>query len=287
MQIIAAAGSGKTEVVSQRVASLLADGEPAESIVAFTFTEKAAAELKERIRQRVDGRSSASAATDQLGRLFVGTIHAYCFRLLQTHVPRVRDLHAARREPARQPALPRGRTGSSSSSSTRTASCSAASSAFQRERRRRRERAARLDDLPDGVPGRRSSAYYAMLDRYRFMSFGTQIVRAVEALEDPDVHATVTADLRHLIVDEYQDVNPAQERLIELLAKPHGTADLVVVGDDDQAIYQWRGSNVDNIVDLRRPLRRRHAVQPARQPALAARRSSSSRTRSPRRSPGG
>ena len=86
MQIIAAAGSGKTEVVSQRVASLLADGEPAESIVAFTFTEKAAAELKERIRQRVTARLGR-AATDQLGRLYVGTIHGYCFRLLQTHVP--------------------------------------------------------------------------------------------------------------------------------------------------------------------------------------------------------
>ena len=80
------------------------------------------------------------------------------------------------------------------------------------------------------------------------MSFGTQIIRAVEALGDPEVHAKVTADLQHLIVDEYQDVNPAQERLIELLAKPNGQADLVVVGDDDQAIYQWRGSAVANIV---------------------------------------
>src|SRR3954452_16635792 len=87
VQIIAAAGSGKTEVVSQRVASLLAEGEPAESIVAFTFTEKAAAELKERIRDRVTARMGATA-TDQLGRVYVGTIHGYCFRLLQTHVQR-------------------------------------------------------------------------------------------------------------------------------------------------------------------------------------------------------
>lgn len=87
IQIIAAAGSGKTEVVSQRVASLLADGEAPESIVAFTFTEKAAAELKERIRERVTARMGVGA-TDQLGRLFVGTIHAYCFRMLQTYVPR-------------------------------------------------------------------------------------------------------------------------------------------------------------------------------------------------------
>lgn len=87
IQIIAAAGSGKTEVVSQRVASLLSDGEAPESIVAFTFTEKAASELKERIRERVTARMGIEA-TDQLGRLFVGTIHAYCFRMLQTYVPR-------------------------------------------------------------------------------------------------------------------------------------------------------------------------------------------------------
>lgn len=87
LQIIAAAGSGKTEVVSQRVAELLRCGEPAESIVAFTFTEKAADELKERIRRRVTY-FIGSGAEDQLGRLYVGTIHGYCFRLLQTYVPK-------------------------------------------------------------------------------------------------------------------------------------------------------------------------------------------------------
>src|SRR3954470_13858129 len=86
VQIIAAAGSGKTEVVSQRVASLLRDGEPPESIVAFTFTEKAAEELKERIRERSVALLGPSA-TDKLGHLYVGTIHGYCFRLLQTYVP--------------------------------------------------------------------------------------------------------------------------------------------------------------------------------------------------------
>src|SRR3954468_24946808 len=87
VQIIAAAGSGKTEVVSQRVAAMLQEREPAESIVAFTFTEKAATELKERIRQRVTAKLG-DAATDRLGRLYVGTIHGYCFQLLQTHVPK-------------------------------------------------------------------------------------------------------------------------------------------------------------------------------------------------------
>src|SRR3954451_23043515 len=87
LQIIAAAGSGKTEVVSQRVASLLAEDVPARSIVAFTFTERAATELKNRIALRVEQRLGRSAL-DVIGGLFVGTIHAYCFRLLQQHVPR-------------------------------------------------------------------------------------------------------------------------------------------------------------------------------------------------------
>src|SRR3954468_8660727 len=87
LQIIASAGSGKTEVVSQRVADLIAEGVPAGAIVAFTFTERAADELKTRIADRVEGRLGRRAL-DRLNGLFVGTIHAYCFRLLQQHVPR-------------------------------------------------------------------------------------------------------------------------------------------------------------------------------------------------------
>jgi DNA helicase-2/ATP-dependent DNA helicase PcrA len=87
LQIIAAAGSGKTEVVSQRVADLLVDGIAPAGIVAFTFTERAAAELRHRIAERAEERLGRPVL-DKLGGLFVGTIHAYCFRLLQTHVPR-------------------------------------------------------------------------------------------------------------------------------------------------------------------------------------------------------
>lgn len=246
VQIIAAAGSGKTEVVSQRVAELLVGGEDPSSIVAFTFTEKAAEELKERIRLRVVARLGDSG-TDKLGQLFVGTIHAFCFRLLQTYVPKYETytpldsnqlVNLLYREGTRlglKALDPNGRL-------------FRAVNAFQRSVDVIENELLGFSDIPAGEFRTTLSKYYNMLDDYRFMSFGTQIVRAVEALDDPQTHARVTKDLRHLIVDEYQDVNPAQERLIELLAKPHGQADLVVVGDDDQAIYQWRGSNVDNIV---------------------------------------
>ncbi len=245
LQIIAAAGSGKTEVVSQRVASLIAGGEPPESIVAFTFTEKAAEELKDRIRLRVTA-LIGEEATDQLGRLFVGTIHAYCFRLLQTHVPAYEMytpldanqlVNLLYREGSRLKLKQFG-----------AGKLFRGIAAFQRSADVVENELIDAASLPPGDFRDTLVSYYEMLDGYQFMSFGTQIVRAVEALADPTTHAKVTADLRHLVVDEYQDVNPAQERLIELLAKPVGTADLVVVGDDDQAIYQWRGSNVSNIV---------------------------------------
>lgn len=246
IQIIAAAGSGKTEVVSQRVASLLADGEAPESIVAFTFTEKSASELKERIRERVTARMGAEA-TDQLGRLFVGTIHAYCFRMLQTYVPRYETytpldanqltnfVYQVSRFIGITDLTPNDGTFKSIAT-------------FQRGIDVIENELIDVESLPASDFKTAVHSYYATLDRYQFMSFGTQIVRAVEALADPKVLAAVTAPLRHLIVDEYQDVNPAQEKLVELLAKPHGTADVVVVGDDDQAIYQWRGSSVANIV---------------------------------------
>ncbi len=87
LQIIASAGSGKTEIVSQRVASLLAEGIPSRSIVAFAFTERAAEELRVRIADRVEQLVGVEAL-DQLTVLFVGTIHVFCFRLLQKYVPR-------------------------------------------------------------------------------------------------------------------------------------------------------------------------------------------------------
>ena len=89
-------------------------------------------------------------------------------------------------------------------------------------------------------------SYYETLDRYRLLTYGQQVVRAVRELERPELAGVIHGELRHLIVDEYQDVNPAQERLIELLTGP--AVELCVVGDDDQAIYQWRGSDISNIV---------------------------------------
>lgn len=246
MQIIAAAGSGKTEVVSQRAADLLADGVEPRGIVAFTFTERAAEELKQRIAQRVEERLGR-ASLDLLVGLFVGTIHSFCFQLLQHYVPRYETYDVldenqftallsreANRLGVRE-LDPRNRLFAGIETFARSVDV------VENE----------LID-PATVPGRFGEIlgdYLDMLERYRLLTYGQQIVRAVTALEDLQVAEAVHVTLRHLIVDEYQDVNPAQERLIELLVS--GGAELCVVGDDDQAIYQWRGSDVGNIVRFR------------------------------------
>ena len=243
LQIIASAGSGKTEVVSQRVAALLADGVPAEGIVAFTFTERAAAELKDRIANRVEDRLGREAL-DKLNGLFVGTIHAYCFRLLQQHVPRYetydvlddKQLTAFLSREERHLNIRQLDTGNRLFASI--AYFLKGVDVIENEL---------LDAAAMPEPfGTVVRDYYDALARYRLLTYGQQVVRAVHELEQPELAELVHGTLRHLIVDEYQDVNPAQERLIELLAGPE--VQLCVVGDDQQAIYQWRGSDIANIL---------------------------------------
>ena len=243
MQIIASAGSGKTEVVSQRVADLLAEGVRPDAIVAFTFTERAAAELKERIEARVTARLGAEAL-DRLNGLFVGTIHSYCFRLLQQHVPKYETYDVldenqlaafvsreARRLNVRQ-FDPNNRL-------------FASVQRFLKNVQVVDNELLDLECLPEDFRTVLEE-YYATLARYRLLTYGQQVRAAVEELQRPAVASRVHETLRFLIVDEYQDVNPAQEDLIRRLTGPD--TELCVVGDDDQAIYQWRGSDVGNIV---------------------------------------
>lgn len=247
MQIIAAAGSGKTEVVSQRVADLLEEGVDPRGIVAFTFTERAAEELKQRIAQRVEQRIG-EAALDKLVGLYVGTIHAFCFQILQRYVPKYETYDVIDENQF---------TALLSREATRLGikDLSPANKQFEAIQLFAKSVDVVENELidPATVPGRFGEVlhdYLEMLDRYRLMTFGQQIVQAVAAFDDPEAASAIREPLRHLIVDEYQDVNPAQERLIELLVAG-AEAELCVVGDDQQAIYQWRGSDVRNIVKFK------------------------------------
>ena len=243
VQIIASAGSGKTEVVAQRVADLMATGADPGGIIAFTFTERAADELKARISARVAERLGPDSL-DRLGAAFVGTIHAYCFRLLQQRVPRYETYDVL--DDKRLTAF-LCREAHRMGLKDLTGKLFTSIGVFLSNLEVVQNELLPLTSLID--PFREmTERFYSTLAQYRLLTYGQQIAHAVAALQDPAIAGSVHETLRHLIVDEYQDVNPAQERLIELLAGPQ--VNLCVVGDDDQAIYQWRGSDVRNIVNF-------------------------------------
>jgi DNA helicase-2/ATP-dependent DNA helicase PcrA len=241
LQIIACAGSGKTEAISRRVAKLIVDGVPPASIIAFTFTERAAEAMKSRILHRVAG-SLGPQALDKISPMYIGTIHSYCMRMLQDHVP----------EYANYDVLDENRLAGLLSREINRLKLKALCGAhwesiheFLRNADVVENELIPVKELQGSEFGRCHEQYCAMLKRYHFLTFGQLISSAVRALSDPVIFQRVHAPLRYLVVDEYQDINPAQEQLIRLLAKP--PVHLTVVGDDDQAIYQWRGSNVNNM----------------------------------------
>lgn len=245
LQVIACAGSGKTESVSRRISALIKEGTAPESILAFTFTEKAAAELKERVAHRVE----EAMGRDFLGRLgpmFVGSIHGYCFRLLQEYIPEYGNYDVL--DPHRHAAfLSREHKGLNLSSlgSGKWATIAG----FQQTLDVISNELIDVEMLRGQPLYDCVTAYREKMEACRFLTFGDLIALAVKALEDDQaIYQRVHGVLRHLVVDEYQDINPAQERLIQLLGAP--PVEVSVVGDDDQSIYQWRGSDSSNIIEF-------------------------------------
>jgi DNA helicase II / ATP-dependent DNA helicase PcrA len=243
----------RTEVVARRVANLLKTGKatgltPA-GIVAFTFTDKAAAELKERIVTR---------CREELGdivgmaEMYVGTIHGYCLDLLKSEVPEY--LKYGVLNEVQQTLL----VDRSSRASGLTASTDLNGAALHRFTDTSRYvaalgilREARLNDkklkgvsVVDGL-----KLYQALLAEKRYLDYSAIMVEAVRAIaQDKPLQKRLAARIKHVIVDEYQDVNPIQECIVKLL---HDLgAHICIVGDDDQTIYQWRGSDITNITSF-------------------------------------
>ena len=255
IQIIACAGSGKTEVVAQRIAHLLTRASepltPA-NIVAFTFTNKAAAELQDRVVRRT--RELAGREINGMAEMYVGTIHGFCQDLLQTEVPaylkyEVLEEIRQRLYIARNSRIT-GFTTSSRLNGNRLRRYTWGSTDLRlyiqclsvlREEETEPS-ALEACSVVDGL-----AAYREKLNQDGYFDFSEMLVLAVEELStNADLRQRLAERIKYLVVDEYQDVNPVQERLIRSI---HDLgAGLCVVGDDDQTIYQWRGSSVGNII---------------------------------------
>ncbi len=255
LQIIAGAGSGKTQVMAARVAELLrrSPNTPA-SIVAFTFTEKAAAELKERIYRLV---GEVHGSTTGMAEMFVGTMHAYALNLLQDQLYRYLKFSVLTDVQTRL-FIDRNSNKSGLTSVTIRTGPSAGTKLKRGVDSRLysqllgilREDDVNSAEVPDGIL-EALAAYRHLLEQHRYLDYSEILLAAVEALEGADpkdepLRSFIRSTVRHVIVDEFQDVNPLQERLIRAL---HDLGAVIsIVGDDDQTIFQWRGSDIGGIL---------------------------------------
>jgi len=250
LQLVACAGAGKTETVARRVVKILElPGVLPENIVAFTFTERAAAELKERIASRF---AEATGSRDGLADLYVGTIHAFCLGLLQQHDFRVLSFQVL--TDVQQRLLISRNSRNCGLADLRTvngkpwhryhqAGTFAETMAILREGDL--DRSLIASSQIEAVLGK----YEALLERHHYFDYTSILSRTVDLLETDSAFADrVAKRLRFVTVDEYQDVNPVQERLLEALASRG--VDICVVGDDDQLLYNWRGSRMANMIEF-------------------------------------
>lgn len=251
LQLIACAGSGKTEVVARRVARLLDPAtqpvlEP-RNIVALTFTERAATELRNRIEART---RSSLGEIPGMAELFVGTIHGFCLRLLHEHRPESRTFSIlndiqqrllVNREPIRS-----GLTDSYTLHDQRSLERFRDTDRYLEALEILREDTIDWSKLEHCSVAHNRHEYENMLEEEGFLDYSSILVRAEHDLTlNRDVRAEIEERIKYLIVDEYQDVNPIQERIVKKLHELG--AEVCVVGDDDQTIYEWRGSAIKNI----------------------------------------
>ena len=247
---LACAGSGKSTTLAYRIARLLAEGEQPDEIVAFTFTEKAAESIKRRVSEALQ---TAKLDPTVIGAMYIGTIHAYCQRILGDIDSTYRQYDVLDENRLKLYLISRYSRLGLQNLRTRARGNSYFDTIKQASDAWKTANDEMLDfatvSAEDTEIGDLLVRIQDGLRTAQYIDFSLMIRNVVEAIQDnvPGI-ANAIESLRHLMVDEYQDVNPCQERLIRLLHERSNT--LFAVGDDDQAIYAWRGADVSNIINF-------------------------------------
>src|SRR5438552_498082 len=244
--VIAGAGSGKTRVLTYRVAHLInAVGAKPNEILAITFTNKAAGEMRERL-QRLLGRSGQG--------LWILTFHAACGRILRREAQRLgyrsnftiydqadqirlvkQCLEELERDPKRF--TPRGIHNQISQAKNRLVQPD--------------DYASRVQSFYDQTVADVYELYQRRLFASNAVDFDDLLMLTVDVLERfPEARERWQRSFRYVLVDEYQDTNHAQYRLLQLLAGEH--RNVFAVGDPDQSVYGFRGADISNILDFER-----------------------------------
>ena len=256
--ILAGAGSGKTRVLTTRIAHLIHErGVPPDRILAVTFTNKAAGELRDRIAGLLGAPPKG---------MWTGTFHALGARMLRRHAPLLGWSNTFTIFDAEQSLRLIKRTAEDVGLDTRRWSpkairghLSSAKNQLIGPQQFVEENAEGLDVFARNV-AKVYPSYQNSLRAQNAFDFDDLLVKPVELLEsDVELLAAYRSRFHFLLVDEYQDTNRAQFRFVELLASEH--RNLMVVGDDDQSIYGWRGADIRNILDFETTFSGAHTVR--------------------------
>nr|MBO2469192.1 DNA helicase PcrA [Bacillota bacterium] len=242
--ILAGAGSGKTRVLTHRVAYLLGvKGVPPWNLLAITFTNKAAREMQERIAHLV-----GPAAKD----CWIMTFHAMCVRILRRDIERMGyTTHFSILDPSDQLAVLKECLKEKNLDAKRyDPRAVLAAISYAKNELKDPERFARAAQTPyDRVVAELYALYQEKLKRNNALDFDDLLLVTVRLFEaHADVLGYYQNKFRYIHVDEYQDTNRAQYLLVRMLADRH--RNLCVVGDSDQSIYSWRGADIRNILDF-------------------------------------
>lgn len=253
--VLAGAGSGKTRVLTTRIAHLIHEfGVDPASILAVTFTNKAAGEMRDRVRQLLGNEPAG---------MWIGTFHAIGARLLRRHASvigwsssfSIVDADQALRETKRTM-----KRLNISEKRWHPQAVYGALSAAKNQLVPPAEYAQLAADAFSRIVADVYPEYNASLKEQNAFDFDDLLVAPIQLFEaHPGLLSRYRERFRFLLVDEYQDTNRAQYRFLQLLAEGHDN--LMVVGDDDQSIYGWRGADVRNILDFEKDFPSAHVVR--------------------------
>lgn len=250
--ILAGAGTGKTRVITFRIAHLIAKGVAPENVLAVTFTNKAAREMQERIRKLIPvpaKRPNTSGQSAKDSRPTICTFHSLCVRILRQHIEKLGyKKNFVIYDESEQLSAVKKILAQISAKGEKT-DPAAVLSLLSRFKNGGEKAAAFADESVRALAQHIRTRYESALRACNAVDFDDLILLTLKLFtEHPDALESCRAKYRYVMADEYQDTNASQFQLIHALAANH--RNFCVVGDDDQSIYGWRGAEIGNLLDL-------------------------------------
>ncbi len=249
--ILAGAGTGKTRVITYRIAHLIAKGVAPANILAVTFTNKAAREMQERIRKLIPAprKQASDGRTASEYRPTICTFHSLCVRILRRHIEKLgyKSNFVIYDESEQLSVIKK--ILSQISAKGEKADPAQVLSMLSRFKNGGERAAIFADESVRALAQHIRARYETALHACNAVDFDDLILLTLRLFsEHPDALESCRAQYRYVMADEYQDTNAAQFQLVHALAEKH--RNFCVVGDDDQSIYGWRGAEIGNLLDL-------------------------------------